>query len=316
MWWLRFRLWLLYTLMFALIYAVLVMASSAIGLGGFWFYVVLASVILFVQYMLGPKLIEMSMRLSYVSESEYPKLHKMVERLAGRAGIPKPRVAVANLTIPNAFAFGRSIKDGRVCVTAGIMNLLSDEELEAVLGHEISHIRNRDMLTITMISVIPMILWYMAWNLMWSRRSRGGGNTALLGLGAFILYFVSNLLVLYGSRIREYYADKGSVDLGCKPHDLATALYKLVYGSARMPKEALKQAEGYKAFFLNDPSRAENEISELSEIDKDMSGTIDDEELATIRNKKPHIKGSDRFMELLSTHPNMLKRIRHLSTLT
>jgi heat shock protein HtpX len=242
----------------------------------------------------------------------------MVAELARAAGIPKPKVGISKLTIPNAFAFGRWQGDGRVCVTEGILRLLKKDELRAVLGHEISHLKHRDMALITLLSVIPMICWYIAWGLMWSRggRDRNGGYTALIGIGAFLLYFITNLLVLYGSRIREYYADLGSVQIGNAPQQLATALYKLVYSNARMPKEALKQGEGLKAFFVNDPSRSWNEIRELKQIDLDMSGTIDSEELMALRSKNIRVGTADKLMEIFSTHPNMLKRIQHLSTLT
>jgi heat shock protein HtpX len=122
--------------------------------------------------------------------------------------------------------------------------------------------------------------------------------------------------VLYVSRIREYYADLGSVKLGNMPHDLATALYKLVYGNARYKNsEELKRVEGVKAFFVNDPSRAWNEIRELKQIDRDMSGTIDYDELMELRQKEIKLRSGDKLMELFTTHPNMLKRIKHLSTL-
>ena len=137
----------------------------------------------------------------------------------------------------------------------------------------------------------------------------------LIGLGMLILYFITNLLVLYGSRIREYYADRGSVKIGNQPHYLATALYKLAYGNARVPKEAYKRVEGVKAFFVNDPSRALTELRELKEVDTDMSGTIDADELDALRTKRVRLGIGDRLMELFSTHPNMLKRIKHLSSL-
>ena len=244
----------------------------------------------------------------------------MVAELAERAHIPKPKVGVSNLAIPNAFAFGKSIRDGRVCVTQGIQKLLSKNELRAVIGHEISHIKHRDMMVITVLSAIPLILYWIAWRMMWGGmfggRRQGGGYAALVGLGAFLLYFLTNLLVLYGSRIREYYADLGSVKLGNPPHHLATALYKLVYGSARSRgQEELKRVEGVKAFFLNDPSRAQRELRELSEVDRDMSGTIDSDELLLLRQKMVIISKDERMMELFTTHPNMLKRIRHLASL-
>jgi heat shock protein HtpX len=100
------------------------------------------------------------------------------------------------------------------------------------------------------------------------------------------------------------------------PHDLATALYKLVYGNARYKNsEELKRVEGVKAFFVNDPSRAWNEIRELKQIDRDMSGTIDYDELMELRQKEIKLRSGDKLMELFTTHPNMLKRIKHLSTL-
>jgi heat shock protein HtpX len=245
----------------------------------------------------------------------------MVAELAKAAYLPKPKVGISQLAIPNAFAFGRTRRDGRVCVTRGILKLLSRDELRAVLGHEISHIKHRDMIIITLLSAIPLMLYWLAWGMMWGGifggRRQGGGYAALIGLGAFLLYFITNLLVLYGSRIREYYADLGSVRLGNTPHDLATALYKLVYGNARSRNsQELKRVEGVKAFFVNDPSRAWYEIRELSQIDKDMSGTINYDELMALRQKEVKLGTSHKLMELFTTHPNMLKRIKHLSTLT
>ena len=313
--WLRMRLWLLFAVMFAIVYAMLSVAAFYIGLHNFSFYIFLAVGMLGFQYMIGPKIVELSMRIRYVDAAEAPDLHRMVDELVQAAGIPKPRIGVARVNIPNAFAFGRGVRDGRVCVTEGIMRLLTEEELRAVLGHEIAHLKNRDVLTIMMLSIIPMVLWYLAWNLMFSRRSRDGANLAMVGLGAFLLYFITNLLVLYGSRIREYYADRGSVKLGNKPHALASALYKLVYGSAKASKESLKQVEGCKAFFASDPSRARSEFSQLKEIDQDLDGTIDADEIAALRSKRPVISTTDKMMELLSTHPNMLKRIKRLSEL-
>lgn len=312
--WLKLRLYIIMTVLFALVYGLVVLAASMMGISGFFFYGVIASVMLFIQYMIGPKMVEWSMGVKYVNESEAPALHRMVAELARSAGIPKPKVGVARIPIPNAFAFGRWASDGRVCVTEGIMNLLEEKELRAVLAHEISHLKHRDVAVITMISVIPMICWYIAWNFMFSG-GRDRGNNVLIGIAAFVLYMITNLLVLYVSRIREYYADEGAVKLGNSPHYLASALYKLVYGSARVSKDTLKQVEGMKAFFASDPSRAGYELRELSQIDLDRSGTIDSNELMMLRTRPVRISNADKFMEMLSTHPNMLRRIQRLSTL-
>jgi len=315
MWSLQLRMWLLLGILFAIIYAVMVAIGTYLGIGNFYFYLGISLILIFIQYMIGPKIVEWTMRVRYLKREENPRLFQTVEHLALRAQIPVPRIGVAQIPIPNAFAFGRSIKDGRVCVTQGILNLLNEDELRAVLGHELTHLKNRDVLTITLLSVIPMIMYRIAWQFLFfgRRRDDRGGNTVLIGLVAFLFYFITNLLVLYASRIREYFADKGSVLLGNSPSSLASSLYKLVYGSARMNKDSLKEAEGLKAFFVNDPSRAMIEIRELSQLDLDKSGTIDPNELELLRNRKIQLGFGDRLLELLSTHPDMLKRIKRLS---
>ncbi|MBN2831443.1 MAG: M48 family metalloprotease [Candidatus Omnitrophica bacterium] len=315
MWSLQLRMWLLLTVLFGFIYVLLViLGTQFLHISGFYFYLALSLIIMFAQYMLGPKIVEWSMRVKYINRQDNPRLFQMVESLSNRANIPMPKIGIAQINIPNAFAFGRGIRDGRVCVTQGILSLLGDDELRAVLGHELSHIKNRDVLTITLLSVIPMIMYRIAWQfLFFGRRRDSRGNTVLIGLAAFLFYFITNLLVLYASRIREYFADRGSVALGNKPAALASSLYKLVYGSAKMGPEALKESEGLKAFFLNDPSKARKEIKELSQLDLDKSGTIDQGELRLLQNTPVRLGFGDRMFELLSTHPNMLKRIKRLS---
>jgi heat shock protein HtpX len=280
----------------------------------------MAFLVLGLQYLISPALVGWTMRVKWVTEKEEPDLHRMVAELAQNAGLPKPKVGVSQMNIPNAFAFGRSQRDGRICVTQGILNILNRDELRAVLGHEMSHIKHRDMAVITLLSAIPMVLYYLAFSLMWgggSRDRKDGGNAALIGAAAFVLYFITNLLVLYGSRIREYYADQGSVQLGNQPHQLANALYKLVYGNARLKdSREMKQAESVRAFFVNDPARSWYEVREISQLDRDMSGTISYDELADLRQKQVHLGFADKMMEVFTTHPNMLKRIKHLSTLT
>ena len=306
---------LLLGVLFAIVYAAVTMIGFAMGITNFYFYLGISLVLMFIQYMMGPKMVEWMMHVQYIKREQNPRLFQMVESLSIRAGIPMPRIGIARIDLPNAFAFGRSIKDGRVCVTEGILRLLDEDELKAVLGHELTHLKNRDVVTITILSVIPMVMYRIAWYFLFfgRRRDSRSGNTALIGLLAFLFYFITNLLVLYASRIREYFADRGSILLGNQPSSLASSLYKLVYGSARMNKESLKEAEGLKAFFVNDPSAARHEINELKELDLDRSGTIDSSELQALRDKGLNLKFQDRLLELLSTHPNMLKRIKRLS---
>jgi heat shock protein HtpX len=312
---LKLRLFILTAVLFAIIYAAVVMVGTYLGMANFYFYLLVSLAMMFIQYLIGPKIVEWTMRVKYARKEEYPRLFAMVEDLARRANIPVPRVGIARIGLPNAFAFGRSIRDGRVCVTEGILRLLNEEELKAVLGHELSHLKNRDVLVITLLSVIPMILYRIYWQFLFYGRSRDERNNLapLIGLAAFIFYFITNLLVLYASRIREYFADRGSLELGNKPQALASSLYKLVYGSARAQKESLAEVEGLKAFFVNDPSQALNEIRELSQLDLDKDGAIDNNELLRLRGKQVKVGFGEKMMEVLSTHPNMLKRIKRLS---
>jgi heat shock protein HtpX len=262
------------------------------------------------------------MKVRYLSEREAPQLYQLVKELALAAKTPQPKIGLSAISLPNAFAFGRSQRDGRICVTEGLIRLLNREELRAVLAHEVAHLKHRDMLILTLISVVPLVLYWLAWQFlwggMWSRRS--GGYFALIGLGAMILYFLTNLLVLYGSRIREYYADERSVKLGNSPHNLASALYKLVYFSAKarrnpVGQEDLKRVAGLRAFFLNDVERGMEDFRELREIDRDFSGSIDASELPVLREKKIKLSSWDKLMEIFTTHPHPLKRIQRLAKL-
>ena len=314
-WWLKIRMWLLVTVLFGIIYALVAAVSYILGISSFIFYGLIAVGFITLQYMIGPYIVQWSMKVKYVTEKEEPELHALVEKLAKKAGIPKPKVGISDVPVPNAFAFGRWKSDGRVCVTKGLLDLLSKKELEAVLGHELSHLKHRDVAIITLISVIPMIAWFVARSTLFAHSDRKG-SAVIIGIFAFVLYFITNLLVLYGSRIREYYADMGAVSLGSEPHYLASALYKLVYGAAKASPQSLKQVEGMKAFFANDISRAHDDIRQIADLDLDKSGHIDVDELEAMKSKHIKLRTVDKLMEVLSTHPNMLKRIKALSVLT
>ncbi|MEG3224770.1 MAG: peptidase [Methanobacteriales archaeon Met13] len=309
---LTLRLWLATILLFGVLYAIITLIGYYLGFGGPLLFGVFAVVIVIAQYLLGPKIVETVMHVHYVSPEEAPDLHAMVEELAINANIPQPKVGISEVNIPNAFAFGKSKRDGRVCVTRGILSILDEEELKAVLGHEISHIRHQDMAVMTLISVVPLICYYIFISTLFSDGDRDSG-AGIIGLVALGGYLVGNLLVLFVSRVREYYADQGSVEIGGNPHKMASALYKLVYGTAAVDKNQVKEVEGVKAFFVNDISDARNEIADLKQLDENMDGVISQEELAQLRDTPIKIGTGSKIMELLSTHPNMVKRIKKLS---
>jgi len=315
-WKLKLRLWIAMTMLFGLVYLIIIAASTFLGYGwNFSFFAIVGLFMLLIQYLLGPTIVQMTMGVKYVTEEQAPELHQMVGELANMAGIPKPKIGISETNVPNAFAFGRTKRDGRVCVTRGILNTLNKEELKAVLGHEISHINHSDMAVTTLVSAIPLICYYIALSFFFSGNNRNGGGI-IIGILAFVAYLIGQVIVLFISRTREYYADHGSIELGCRPDKLASALYKLVYGASKASKEEIKEIDGIKAFFVNNVSHAREDIQELSQLDFDYDGEISANDLAQLKFKKINIKTSDKISELFSTHPNMLKRIEKLSEYT
>jgi len=318
--WLQVRMGLTVLLLFAVIYALLAVVATVAGVGTPLVYALLALGLVSVQFLIGPKVVELTMRIRYVSEAEQPELHRIVSDLAMKAGIPKPRVGISEIQIPNAFAFGTSKRNARVCVTRQLLAMLSRNELEAVLGHELPHIKHRDMVVITALSVIPMICYFIYFSFFWSSIFGGGRNregalpAMAIALLAFVVYFISNLIVLYASRVREYYADAGSAELTQKPHELASALYKMVYGSARPGTEKItKQLGSMRAFFAADPMTARGDLHDLSAADLNRDGKIDAYELKMFA-ERAKVGRAERLMELFSTHPNPVVRVKRLGT--
>ena len=142
---LNMRLFLAIALLFGLLYILITIIAYFFKFGTPLLFAVLAAVMVLGQFLIGPRIVEWAMHVRYVSPEEAPRLHAMVEDLALKAGIPKPRVGISETSVPNAFAFGKTKGDGRVCVTRGLLNILNDGELKAVLGHELSHIRHNDI---------------------------------------------------------------------------------------------------------------------------------------------------------------------------
>ncbi|MBN1762041.1 MAG: M48 family metalloprotease [Methanomicrobia archaeon] len=319
--WLTIRMGLCIVLLFAVLYALLSVIAYFVGAGTPLVYALLAFGLVAIQFFIGPKVVERTMHIRYVSESEAPELHRMVSELALKAGIPKPRVGISEIPIPNAFAFGTSKKTARVCITKRLMEMLSRDEIEAVLGHELSHIKHRDMVVITALSVIPMICYFIYFSFFWSGLFGGGGRDRegalpmmAIALIAFVVYFISNLIVLYASRVREYYADAGSAELTRKPHELASALYKMIYGSASTKSErVVKEMGSMRAFFAADPVTARGDLKDLSAADLNRDGKIDEYELRMFA-ERANASRAERVMELFSTHPNPVSRVKRLGT--
>lgn len=247
---------------------------------------VIVAIMLGVQYFFSDRLVLWSMGARVVSESEAPDLHAMVGRLAQLADLPKPKIAIVNTHIPNAFATGRNPNNAVVAFTTGIINRLDRSELEGVAAHELAHIKHRDMTVITLASFFATVASFILQQAMWwgfpmgRERDREGRNSVVLVyLASLVVWIVSFFLIRALSRYREYAADRGAALLTGAPSRLASALIKISNSMTRIPEQDLRQAEGFNAFFII-----------------------------------PAVSG-ESFLELLSTHPSLEKRLAYLQRL-
>jgi heat shock protein HtpX len=205
---------------------------------------------MFIQYYYSDKIVLWSMKARIVSESEAPDLHEMVNRLCAIADLPKPKIAIVKTVVPNAFATGRNQKNAVVAVTTGIMQQLNPAELEAVLAHELTHVKNRDAMVLTIASFISTLAYYMMLFGGTGRRDRDSGNMVLILIASYAVYFASFLLIRALSRYREFAADRGAAIITGKPSNLASALMKISGIMPRIPTEDLRKVEGANAFFI------------------------------------------------------------------
>lgn len=251
-WGLTFRLIITWSLLL-LVYLVFIGILMALGIN-VWFIVGIAVVMGLVQYFFSDRLVLMTTGSRVVEPDEAPELHRMIDKLCTDAGIPKPRVAIMQSPIPNAFATGRSPTHAVVAVTDSITRLLSKEELEAVLAHELSHIKNRDILTMTVASFIAMIASMIMQNFLFAsifdNREGGSGAWIIAGIVAAVVWVVATILMMALSRYREFAADRGSAYITNNPQALISALTKISGRMDYIPTEAKMAAEGANAFYI------------------------------------------------------------------
>jgi heat shock protein HtpX len=253
---------LLTMFLLGLLYVAFVGVLVAIGIH--WVVVVLiAGGFLFFQYFFSDRIALFSMRGREVSPQQAPELHELVDRLCALADMPKPRVAVADSDLPNAFATGRNHKHAVVCVTTGILRRLSRPELEAVLSHELSHIAHRDVAVMTIASFLGILAGFVVrssiyagayggggWGRSNDRDSNAGAVILLVVLASAVVYALSFLLTRLLSRYRELSADRAGAILIGRPSLLASALVKITGDMARIPTRDLRAAEPLNAFFF------------------------------------------------------------------
>ena len=261
-------------LMIVILYAVVIGLLIAFGLS--WSLVlILAGAILFVQYWFSDKIALFGMGGRLVTPEQAPQLHGVIDRLCAMADMKKPRVAIADTDVPNAFATGRSPNSAVVCATTGLMRRLDDSELEAVLSHELSHVAHRDVAVMTIASFLGMMAGLVTRMMLWTGLiggfggGRGGNNNAgnqaaLVELGvlvvSIVVYAISFLLTRALSRYRELAADRSGALLIGRPSTLASALVKITGEMSRIPTNDLRKAEAFNAFFFT-PAIAQPGVS-------------------------------------------------------
>ena len=269
-----------------LVYAALIAALLAAGTGAVTVAIISAGLLL-LQFFTSDKLALRMMGAREVSPQEAPELHAMIERLCVQADLPKPRIAVAQTDMPNAFAMGRSPKSATVCATTGILDLLSPAELEGVMAHELTHVQNRDVLVMTVASFFATIAAYI----MQFGFFFGGDDDENPGFFAVILvslavYVISFFLMQALSRYREFAADRGAAVMTGRPSALASALMKISGTMDQIPQRDLRAASELNAFYIF-PAKAkagfanlfsthpplEQRIAALARMEAELQGT-------------------------------------------
>jgi heat shock protein HtpX len=243
----------------ALLFGIFLSVLAYVGLGIIPITII-ASLMVLAQWYFSDKIVLRISRAKIVTRDQFPKLHDMVERIVARNNLPKPKIAVVNTRMPNAFATGKGRKSSVVAVTTGLMDILDDpEELESVIAHELTHIRNRDALALTLVSILPTVAWYLMqfgfygglYGGMGYGRDRNNGGIMIIVIVVAVLVLVISFFVIRAiSRYREFSADRGAAQMTGKPVKLANALMKISGNMRQVPTKDLRQVEGLNAFFI------------------------------------------------------------------
>ena len=272
------------------------------------------------QWLMSPYLVGWIYKVKEMPQNENLQVHQMVSDLSRKSGISAPKLMLSQIPLPNAFAYGSPLTGSRVAVTQGLLKNLDDGEVEAVIGHELGHLKHRDVQVMMVVSFLPALFYYIGYSFMLSgmfgggqRKNEGGGNNALFGIAFMAFSWVLTLFTLYLSRLREYYADRHSaqiVENGAQK--LSTGLVTIVQESKHPTnqKDQQKSSSSYKALFIADPERANADSAELHANNITNKQDLLRETLA----KQP--TSVDKFAEIFSTHPNIIRRLKALQEIS
>lgn len=285
-----------------------------------WIAIVFSVVVVGLQYLIGPYIIDWIYRIGWIQPSAVgPDFARFVEDACRRDGIPVPRFGVIEDGNPNAFTYGHTPGDARLAITRGLIDMLSEEELEAVVGHELGHIKHWDFVVMTIASLIPLILYNLYFFTRYNIGDRKNSSYVLIiAVTAYIAYVVSQYIALFLSRIREYYADHHASELTNRPNALATALVTVAYGLAKAGPPRQEDSEKKKRPALDKMSAisglsffGRKGVSQFAMSASDSSGNFSIENMQKAMRWDLHNPWA-KWFELNSTHPLPARRIMEM----
>jgi len=286
-------------------------------------FLALGGTLLFIlfEYAIGPTIVSMTTHLQYLKPGENPWLENTVKEMVQKAGLPMPRLAVVPDRSPNAFTFGRTNNSAVLAVHEGLLRQLNQDEIRAVIAHELGHIKHKDYIVMTVLSALPLIAYWVsqiALTAGWfsggtSRRggkNEGNAGIILIAIGviSFVVYIASFLAVMRLSRLREHFADAFSAYLTGNPRGLQSGLAKITYGLSIAPKANASA----RSFYIEDPSQARDEVEQImrnkNKYDLDHDGVLDERELHLAMEGEAKSTWV-QMNSLFATHPPTFKRI-------
>ncbi len=297
-----------------LAFTILMSLFGSFNLVSLGFIVIIFNII---QWLIAPYLINAMYKVKEVTNTSSPKLYRIVQNLSAKSGLKMPKVMIANIPIPNAFAYGSPLKGNHVAVTKGLLNTLEEEEVEAVVGHELGHLKHKDVQVMMFASLLPAVFYFIGYSFMMSamfgggsRRGEGGAAPVLIGVASMAIYWILSLFVLGLSRLREYYADQHSASIvEDGPRKLSEGLAKIVSSNAqaKMQQRRTSSNNSFKTLFIDDPDSAENDLAGMAQIQWMMT---DQQLVRKVLSRK--VSSMDSILELFSSHPNIVKRLTAL----